>query len=62
MKKFYGNNSMNKVRLILLLVALPLTSCYLQNYKRTYSVSYITPEGQQVGVGATFDPVKRSSK
>lgn len=34
----------------------------LDGYKRTYSLNYVTPQGQPVGVGVTLDPVKRSGK
>ncbi|WP_009963002.1 hypothetical protein [Verrucomicrobium spinosum] len=42
---------------------LALASCQnLDGYKRTYSLNYVTPQGQPVGVGVTLDPVKRSGK
>lgn len=34
----------------------------LDGYKRTYSLNYVTPQGQPVGVGVTLDPVQRSGK
>jgi hypothetical protein len=54
---------------LLLVLALALTASLagvgcrqLDGYKRTYSLNYVTPQGQPVGVGVTLDPVKRSGK
>lgn len=49
--------------LILLPIIALLTSCQnLDGYKRSYSLNYVTPQGQPVGVGVTLDPVTRSGK
>ena len=56
------------VRLLLVLAltlaaALAGVGCrQLDGYKRTYSLNYVTPQGQPVGVGVTLDPVKWSGK
>jgi hypothetical protein len=34
----------------------------LDGYRRTYSLSYVTKQGQPVGVGISLDPVTRSGK
>lgn len=49
--------------LLTVLILLPLVGCrQLDGYKRSYSLNYVTPQGQPVGVGITLDPVKRSGK
>ncbi|WP_265595614.1 hypothetical protein [Verrucomicrobium sp. BvORR106] len=51
-----------KLLLLLPIIAL-LASCrQLDGYKRTYSLNYVTPQGQPVGVGVTLDPVTKSGK
>lgn len=58
-----------KPRPLRLIVLLTLAACLagtgckqLDGYKRTYSLNYVTTQGQPVGVGITLDPVKRSGK
>ena len=71
MKTPSNSNSLLSCAVIrrLLLLALALAAglagagCrQLDGYKRTYSLNYVTPQGQPVGVGVTLDPVKRSGK
>lgn len=56
---------MKIVKKILLALAcgLVLNGCAnLDGYRRSYTFSYVTPEGQPVGVGITLDPVTKSGK
>ncbi|WP_038164798.1 hypothetical protein [Verrucomicrobium sp. BvORR106] len=63
-----SSSSRGLIRLLLILslslaAALAGVGCrQLDGYKRTYSLNYVTPQGQPVGVGVTLDPVKRAGK